>query len=84
VAATGRGDVCIWRGGIAAGIAQPASPATRALAAAGLSPFGYDHDGNLIGVGTTGHRHRVWEHYRVHDPRRHDHDGETLYVGDKV
>lgn len=51
VAATGRGDVCIWKGGIAAG-SPTCIDGNESIGCAGLSTFGYDHDGDLIGVGT--------------------------------
>jgi len=51
VAATGRGDVCIWKGGIAAD-GPTCIDGDESIGCGGLSTFGYDHDGNLIGVGT--------------------------------
>lgn len=50
VAATAGNEVCIWKGGIAKD--TPACvDGNESIGCVGLSPFGYDHDGNLIGMG---------------------------------
>jgi hypothetical protein len=50
VAATGSNEVCIWRGGISAH-SPTCIAGDESTGCSGLSPFGYDHDGNLIGIG---------------------------------
>ncbi len=51
VAATAGGEVCIWRGGIAAD-SPNCIEGNKSIGCMGLSTFGYDHDGNLIGIAT--------------------------------
>jgi hypothetical protein len=58
VAATGSGDVCIWKGGLAPG-GPTCIDGDESIGCAGLSTFGYDHDGNLIGVGTINKGRRI-------------------------
>lgn len=50
VAATAGDVVCIWRGGIAEH-SPTCIDGNKSIGCDGLSTFGYDHDGNLIGVG---------------------------------
>jgi hypothetical protein len=50
VAATGGNEVCIWKGGISAH-SPTCIDGDESIGCSGLSTFGYDHDGNLIGVG---------------------------------
>lgn len=52
VAATGRNEVCIWKGGVAAD-SPKCIEGDESIGCIGLSTFGCDHDGNLIGLGTT-------------------------------
>jgi hypothetical protein len=51
VAATGGDEVCIWKGGVAQDT-PTCVEGNKSIGCDGLSPFGYDHDGNLIGMGT--------------------------------
>ncbi|MFY9631954.1 MAG: hypothetical protein WAJ94_10155 [Candidatus Cybelea sp.] len=52
VAATGGGEVCIWKGGIAHDTPTCVDD-NESIGCEGLSPFGYDHAGNLIGMGSS-------------------------------
>ncbi len=52
VAATGRDEVCIWKGGVAAD-SPKCIDGDESLGCVGFSTFGYDNHGNLIGLGTT-------------------------------
>jgi hypothetical protein len=53
VAATGRNEVCIWKGGKNT---PTCVDSNESVGCVGLSPFGYDHDGNLIGMGSSGRK----------------------------
>lgn len=50
VAATGGNEVCIWKGGISRNV-PTCIAGDASIGCTGLSTFGYDHDGNLIGMG---------------------------------
>jgi hypothetical protein len=56
VAATGGNEVCIWKGGKNT---PTCVGGNESIGCVGLSPFGYDHDGNLIGMGTTRIKARI-------------------------